>query len=67
MTTHHIAVPSTKIRLSWKWEALCGATDAELYTLYPQYATVKYKKFICQECLDTPDYSLLLLSGYYDI
>lgn len=68
MTVHHISKPHTKgIRLSYHWEALCGADNAVMFNLYPQYANVGYKKLICQECLNHPDYALLLLSGYFDV
>jgi hypothetical protein len=64
---HHIARPNTKIHYSYHWKALCGAKDAAMYNLYPQYADVGHKKHLCQDCLDHPDYALLLLSGYYDL
>jgi hypothetical protein len=66
MTVHHINVPRESDDVHFdSWTPICGAKDAVLYDLYPQFLYVGNKENLCQDCLDSPEFALYLLGGAF--
>jgi hypothetical protein len=67
MTVHHVAHPRVPgDGFFYPYRPICGAEDAAMYDLYPQFLKVGNKENLCQDCIDSPEFELYLLAGAFD-